>query len=81
MEEPFTPKGLEPLLTAQQVAAWLNMSLVWVYKAAEKGLLPFHRIGEAIRFDPEEIREYLTSRKGLKKGIHLVVQQEAVKST
>ena len=57
----------EPLLTPIQVATWLNMSLVWVYKQAEKGLLPFHRVGEAIRFDPEEIREYLNERKGIRR--------------
>lgn len=56
------------LLTAQQVALWLSMSVVWVYKAAEKGLLPFRRIGEAIRFDPEEIRSYLNERRGIKKS-------------
>jgi excisionase family DNA binding protein len=71
----------EALLTPQEVATWLKMSRAWVYKQAEKGLLPFLRVGEAIRFDPEEIREYLTSRKGLKRGIPLVMQQEAVKST
>ena len=43
------------------------MSRVWVYKQAEKGLLPFHRVGEAIRFDPEEIRTYLNVRKDLKR--------------
>ena len=57
----------EPLMTPQEVAIWLNMSRVWVYKQAEKGLLPFHRVGEAIRFDPEEIRAYLNERKGIKK--------------
>lgn|GEM_PF-1875818 len=67
MEELQTSKGFEPFLTAQQVAAWLNMSLVWVYKAAEKGLLPFHRVGEAIRFDPNEILSYLNERKNIKK--------------
>jgi len=67
MEDLINPKGLESLLTAQQVAAWLNMSLVWVYKATEKGLLPFHRVGEAIRFDPEQIRTYLNQRSGIER--------------
>lgn len=93
MEELQTSKGFEPFLTAQQVAAWLNMSLVWVYKAAEKGLLPFHRVGEAIRFDPNEILSYLNNRRGItksygesrnpkkkKKDVHLVGQQEGIKS-
>ena len=93
MEELLKPKGFEPLLTAQQVAAWLNMSLVWVYKAAEKGLFPFHRVGEAIRFDPNEIQSYLNERRNLnktyeesrnpktrKKGVHLHPQQEVIKT-
>ena len=57
----------EPLLTPQELATWLNMSRVWVYKQAERGLIPFHRVGEAIRFDPVEIRAYLDSRKSLKR--------------
>jgi excisionase family DNA binding protein len=93
VEELLTSKGFEPLLTAQQVAVWLNMSLVWVYKAAEKGLLPFHRVGEAIRFDPNEILSYLNERRNIKKtyeesrnpktrkkGVHLQRQQEGIKS-
>ncbi len=83
----------ESLLTPKEVAAWLKMSLVWVYKQTEKGLLPFHRVGEAIRFDPGEIRAYLNNRKDLKKGYpeprnpkpkkrdaHLATQQEVTKT-
>ena len=70
----------ESLLTPQEVATWLKMSRVWVYKHAEKGLLPFHRVGEAIRFDPEEIREYLASRRGLKRGDLLIPRQEVKKT-
>jgi excisionase family DNA binding protein len=93
VEELQTSKGFESFLTAQQVAAWLNMSLVWVYKAAEKGLLPFHRVGEAMRFDPNEIRSYLNKRRNLnktyeesrnpktrKKGVHLQPEQEVTKT-
>ena len=93
MEELQTSKGFEPFLTAQQVAAWLNMSLVWVYKAAEKGSLPFHRVGESIRFNAEEIRSYLNQRRNIKKtyeesrnpktrkkGVRLQRQQEVTKT-
>jgi excisionase family DNA binding protein len=93
VEDPLNSKEVESLLTAQQVSAWLNMSLVWVYKAAEKGLLPFHRIGEAIRFDPNEIQSYLNERRNLnktyeqsrnpktrKKGVRLQRQQEVIKT-
>lgn len=93
MEEVLTLKELKPLLTVDQVAAWLNMSREWVYKAAEKGLLPFHRVGEAIRFDPDEIQSYLNERRNIrktyeksrnpktrKKGVHLQGQQEVIKT-
>jgi len=83
----------EPLLTPKEVASWLKMSRVWVYKQAEKGMLPFHRVGDAIRFDPEEIRNYLDERRDLKriyskpryvkpqkKGVHLQRQQEVTKT-
>ena len=71
---------LESLLTPQELATWLKMSRVWVYKQAEKGLLPFHRVGDAIRFDPEEIRAFLESRRGLKRTEHLMPKQEVKKS-
>ena len=83
----------EPLLTPQELADWLNMSRVWVYKQTERGMLPFHRVGEAIRFDPAEIRHYLGERRDVKriypkprylkpkkKGVHLVTQQEVTKT-
>jgi hypothetical protein len=79
----------EPLLTPQDLAIWFKMSRIWVYKQVEKGLLPFHRVGNAIRFDPDEIRIYLKDRKDLKricarprnlkskkKDAHWVTQQE-----
>jgi excisionase family DNA binding protein len=93
MGELLTSKEFEPLMTVQQVAIWLNMSVVWVYKQAEKGLLPFHRVGDAIRFDPNEIQSYLDGRRNIKKtydesrnpktrkkGVHLQRQQEVTKT-
>ena len=83
----------ESLLTPKEVAAWLKMSLVWVYKQTEKGLLPFHRVGEAIRFDPNEVQSYLDERRNIKKtyeesrnpktrkkGVHLQRQHEVTKT-
>jgi excisionase family DNA binding protein len=68
----------KPLLNSKQVADRLGMSKVWVYKAAESGLLPFYRVGDALRFNEEEIKAYLESRKGLKRGNHLDGKQEGV---
>ncbi len=70
----------ESLLTPQELADWLKMSRVWVYKQAENGLLPFHRVGDAIRFDPGEIRAYLDARRGLTRGGVLIGNQEGKKT-
>ena len=70
---------MENLLNPSEVAIKLNMSKVWVYKACERGLLPFFRIGDAIRFDPQQIDAYIESRKGLKRSEHLVGEQEGVR--
>ena len=56
------------LLSVREVAEWLSMSTVWIYKECEKGTLPFLRLGEAIRFDREQIKQYLDERKNLKKA-------------
>lgn len=63
--------AMDDLLKPEQVASRLGMSRIWVYKQAERGLIPFYRIGEAIRFKPEEIEAWLESRKGLKRDSHL----------
>jgi len=55
------------LMTVGEVASWLGISTPWIYKQCEKGSLPFLRLGEAIRFDPEEIKAYLQARRNIKK--------------
>ena len=58
------------LLTVKELASRLAMSVPWIYKACEHGALPYHRIGEAIRFDPGEIKAYLETRRNLKGGVN-----------
>jgi len=58
----------EHLLTPKEVSKWLSMSLPWIYKATERGDLPYLRIGQAIRYDPEAIKAYLQTRRNLKGG-------------
>ena len=56
------------LLSVGEVASWLGMSTPWIYKECEKGTFPFLRLGQAIRFDREQIKQYLDERKNLKKA-------------
>ena len=54
--------ALEPLLDARGAAAYLNLSVSWVYKAAERGELPCLRIGSALRFEPESLRVWVKTK-------------------
>jgi excisionase family DNA binding protein len=60
-EEPSTSPGL---WTTSQVAKFLHVSLKTVFNLRKKGL-PFVQLGGAVRFDPQEIRAYLSNSRGL----------------
>ena len=56
---PADPGPHERLLTVREVASRLGVSSALVYKLCERNLLRSVRIGGALRFQPEAIREYL----------------------
>lgn len=53
----MTPPA-EPLWTAQEVAAFLRVSLSMVYKLRRQGDLPVVQVGSLYRFHPEAVRAY-----------------------
>lgn len=56
------PTG-DRILTARQVAEMLNMSLSYVYKAAEAGIIPCFRIGASLRFSRRAVKAWFESLK------------------
>jgi excisionase family DNA binding protein len=69
LSEAKAVRGSEPplpdedaLLDAGEAAAYLNLSVSWVYKAAERGELPCVRIGSALRFDAQALRKWVQLR-------------------
>lgn len=58
--------AIEALWTVDDVAGYLRASKSYVYKAAEKGLLPCRRVGMLLRFVPGEVRAWVEeARSGL----------------
>ena len=49
------------VMTVEQVAEYLQMSEVWVTKAARDGVLPGFRLGKKWRFRRESVEKYLKS--------------------
>lgn len=57
------PSIREPLLSVEAVAVWLGVSRPTVYKLYNDGALSAVRVGTRLRFDPVQVRAYL-SRDG-----------------
>jgi len=54
------------LLDYQQLAAWLNDSVRHLRRLVSEGRIPHIKIGHFVRFDPEEIVEWLkANRRGV----------------
>lgn len=50
---------LKKLLTVKEVMELLGVSRSWLYDAAARGALPCIRIGGMLRFDPEQLEQWL----------------------
>jgi len=52
-----------PLLTLEEVAAFLRVSKTSVYRLVERRELPFCRVGRNLRFRPKDLEAYLEARR------------------
>ena len=52
------------LWTTERVAKYLHVSLKTVFNLRKKGL-PYVQLGGAVRFVPQEIKDYLVKSRGL----------------
>lgn len=50
------------LLSVQEVADWLQVSLPTVRREVERGELRAKRVGRQLRFDSEWVRDYIRRR-------------------
>jgi excisionase family DNA binding protein len=58
----FLPDQIEKIphaLTAAEVAQWLAVSRITVFKLARAGRIPCFRIGTCVRFDPRAVANWL----------------------
>jgi excisionase family DNA binding protein len=54
----------DELWTTPQAAKYLHVSLKTVFNLRKKGL-PYVQLGGAVRFIPQEIKDYLVTNRGL----------------
>jgi len=51
------------LLTIEEAAQRIKMSVGYVRRAVAERRIAFHRIGRAIRFDPADLAEFIQARR------------------
>ena len=60
---PIVAADEESLWTVREVAKLLKTSRSWVYKNAERDLLPCVRIGNLLRFEPAAIKAWIAAKR------------------
>lgn len=58
-----TLESREEALNVRQVAELLGVSDKHIYELAAQGKLPAFRVGKAVRFDPQDVADWLRKRK------------------
>ena len=53
---------MNPLMTAKEAAAFLNVCPATIYREASAGTLPHVRIGRSIRFSKDALDAYINSQ-------------------
>ena len=62
--KPVSGETDSELWTTKKVAAYLHVSLKTVFNLRKQGL-PYVQLGGAVRFVPQEIKDYLVTHRGL----------------
>ena len=55
---------VSPVMTVEELADYLKMKVVTIYKHAQEGKLPGFKVGSKWRFKKDTIDEWIKSQKG-----------------
>ena len=57
-DEPFSLK----LIDVNEMARTLGVPVSWLYQRTRTGTIPCVRVGKYVRFDPQEVLEFLRAK-------------------
>lgn len=52
-------RAFTPLIDAKAASTLLGVPYTWLLAQARSGKIPHHRLGHYVRFDPEDLHEWL----------------------
>jgi excisionase family DNA binding protein len=53
---------VDKMLTAKEVCEWLGISRVTLKSWCDNKGMPFYKAGKLLRFDPDEIKEWMRNK-------------------
>ena len=68
---------MDSLMTVKEVAQYLKLNYMTVYKLAQKGKIPASKVGGNWRFKKEIVDEWLATQSRTAEGVALVVDDDA----
>jgi len=68
MEQTKEKKDSAQIMTVEEVAAFLKLSKITVYKLVKKGQIPGFRVGNSWRFRKEDIYEIISKQRSENSG-------------
>ncbi len=54
---------MKNLLSIEELAEYLNVPKSWIYDRTHRDAIPHFKLGRLVRFDLEEVLEWLDSKK------------------
>jgi len=58
-----TPDSDAHFYTAQELAQWLRVTEMTIYRMAQRGELPYVRVGRSLRFPSDKVRQLFAPAK------------------
>jgi excisionase family DNA binding protein len=57
------PRAFTPLIDARAASGLLGVPYTWLLAQAREGRIPHHRLGHYVRFNPEDLKDWLQETK------------------
>ena len=54
-----------PLIDAKAASRLLGVPYTWLLAQAREGRIPHHRLGHYVRFDPDDLKEWLAETRSM----------------
>lgn len=62
------PRSFTPLIDAQAASELLGVPYTWLLAQARAGRIPHHRLGHYVRFNPDDLEQWLHETRSMPRG-------------